>query len=308
MMPGTGSARRYGAASLCLGLIAVWGSENLFWTVPAAPLKPWEWLATWLAYSIAAAAALSAVLWSGLGGWRAAFSGGAILGWAVEGVVVATMYDAFPVQIVWTGLAWHALLTGLAVFWLPRVLAGESVLRQIGALALLGLFGAVWGLYWPSERDGMPGYGTAFAYLAGLGLTVVLAQAGLDRIGPLSAPRPAVLVIAPVLLAAGWVARVALAPSVVLLACPVMVAATVWIMGRLGRRGAPLSFGPRPALWRHALFLVAPVITAGLVVPAWGLFGAVAVNIPVAVLSGVLSFCLWFWLLAEALRAGRRPA
>lgn len=292
-------------ASLCLGLIAVWGSENLFWTVPATLPHPWEWLLTWLSYSIAAAAALSAVLYSGLGGWRAAFLGGAILGWGVEGVVVTTMYDAFPVQIVWTGLAWHALITGLAVFALMRAVAAGGIARQIAALVLLGLFGAAWGLYWPSERDRMPGLGAAFAYLAGLGLTVVMAQAVLDRIGTLPAPRPALLAIAPALLAAGWLARVVVAHSPVMLAGPVMAGVTVWIMRRLGRRDAVLSFAPPAAGWRHALFPIAPAITAALVVPAWGMFGAVSVNIPVAIASSLAALGLWLWLLVQALRAGR---
>ncbi len=301
----SGSALHYASASLCLGLIAVWGSENLFWTTPAALPRPWEWLATWATYSLAAATALSAALWSGLGGWRAAFLGGAILGWCVEGVIVTTMYDAFPVQIVWTGLAWHALITGLGVFWTTRAIAAGSVARQIAVLVMLGLFGAVWGLYWPSERAAMPGHGAAFAYLAGLGLTVVVAQAGLDRIGTLTPPRPAVLLIAPAILAAGWAIRFTFSPTPVLLACPVMITTTVWIMRRLGRRGAVLSFGqPAPPV-RHALFLVAPVVTASLVLPAWALFGAVAVNIPAAIISGLLGLGLWLWLLARALRVGR---
>ena len=69
-------------------MIALWGSENLFWTVPQEPLRLVEWGATWAAYSLVAAAALSVVLWAGIGGWRAAFLGGAILGFGIEGVIV----------------------------------------------------------------------------------------------------------------------------------------------------------------------------------------------------------------------------
>jgi hypothetical protein len=301
-----GPSLRYVAASLALGLIAVWGSENLFWTTPAAPVVWPEWLATWAAYSLSAATALSAVLWTGVGGWRAAFLGGAILGFCVEGVVVATMYDAFPVQIVWTPLAWHALLTGLAVLCAPRALARGGIAPQVAFLLLLGLSGAVWGLYWPSERETMPGYTAALGYLAGFGLTVVAAHLLLDRLGSLSPPRPAVLAVAPALLAAGWVARLAFGPSPVLLACPAMVAATVWIMWRLGRRGTALSLAPAAAPWRHALFLIAPVVVALLAVTGWRAFGAVAVNIPIALASGAAGLGLWLWLLAAALRRGKR--
>lgn len=302
-MVGSGSASRYGLASLCLGLIAVWGSENLFWTTPADLPTASEWLTTWAIYSLCAGTALSAVLWSGLGGWRAAFLGGAILGWCVEGIIVTTMYDAFPVQIVWTGLAWHALITGLGICGLMRCVAQGSVSRQIATVVLLGLFGAVWGLYWPSEGGAMPGYGPALVYLAGLGLTVVVAHAGLDRIGVLAAPRPAILAVAPALMATGWLLRFLLAPSPAMLACPAMIVATVWIMKRLRRQDAPLSFGRTAPLWRHALFLLAPVLTALLVVPAWDRFGAMPSNIPVALASGVAGLSVWLWLLVAALRA-----
>lgn len=294
---------RYAAASLCLGLIAVWGSENLFWTAPAAPWHPAEWLMTWLAYSLVSAAALSAVLWAGLGGWRGVFLGGAILGFGVEGVVVATMYDAFPAQIVWTPLAWHALITALGVLALHRLLVRASLALHVAGMVALGLFGAVWGLYWPTERASLPGYGVALAYLPGLALTVVAAQIGLDRIGTLTAPRPAVLAVAPALLGVMWLLRLAFGPAPVLLACPVMIGLTVWVMRRLGRTGEPLRFGAGVPAWRHGMFLLAPVLTAGLVVAGWRAFGAVAVNIPVALLSGATGLAIWIWLLWKALRA-----
>ncbi len=75
-----GNGLAYGVASLCLGWIAVWAGENLFWTTPAPDLRLPDLMFTLGAYSVAAGAALSAVLWSGLRGWRAAFLGGALLG------------------------------------------------------------------------------------------------------------------------------------------------------------------------------------------------------------------------------------
>ena len=110
-----GPVGRYWLAAGTLGAAATWGSENLFWSAPPAGWTPLELAVTWVVYSLCVAAALSAVLWSGVQGWRAVFLGGAVLGWLIEGVVVATMYAAFPFQVVWTPLAWHALITGLVV-------------------------------------------------------------------------------------------------------------------------------------------------------------------------------------------------
>ena len=291
---------RYGIAALSLGMIALWGSENLFWTVPQQPLKPHEWLMTWAAYSLAAGAALSGVLWAGLGGWRAAFLGGAVLGFCIEGVIVGTMYDAFPAQIIWTPLAWHALITGLLVLALPRVLARGAVSVQVAALFALGLFGAAWGLYWPSESALMPGYDTALLYLVGLALPVVAAHIALDNLGCLDRPPPVVLWAAPCVLFLLWLIRAVITGSVVVLTCPAMLLATVWIMRRHGQEGRALVFGPVLPVWRHALLLLLPLTVAVFAVTGWQLFGAVAVNVPAALATGAIGSALWIWLLWRA--------
>lgn len=297
---------RYTIAALCLGMIAVFGSENLFWTAPQEPIKPLEWAVTWFAYSLVAAAALSAVLWAGLSGWRAAFLGGALLGFGVEGVVVTTMYDAFPAQIVWTPLAWHALLTGLLLFALPRALARGPVAVQVAVLLGIGGLGAVWGLYWPSERPVMPGFEVTLPYLAGLALPVVVAHVLLDRLDNLTPPHPVVLGAAPAILLALWLVRVGLTGSAVMLVFPAVVLATVWAMRRLGQAGRPLPLGPAVPAWRHALFLLTPLTVALLVVPLWRSYGAVAVNVPAALGTGALGLGLWLWLLGTAIRPARQ--
>lgn len=296
---------RYGAAALALGMIALWGSENLFWTVPQEPLRLVEWGATWAAYSLVAAAALSAVLWAGIGGWRAAFLGGAILGFGIEGVIVGTMYDAFPAQVVWTPLAWHGVVTGLLVFAFPRHLARGPVAVQLIGLLALGLLGATWGLYWPNERPVMPGYEVALPYLFGLALPVVAAHVALDKLGPLERTSPLIPWAAPVALLILWLVRAVLSGSVVVLACPAMILTTAWILRRLGRSGEPVFFGSAAPLWRHGLFLLVPLTVATLVVPGWQAFGPVAVNVPVALVTGAVGLGLWLWLLWQAARAPR---
>ena len=82
---------RYILASLCLGAIAVWASETLFWSAPPPDFEPIGLVLTYLAYSFVCATVLSAVAWSGCGGWTGLFLGGALLGWLTEGVVTGTM-------------------------------------------------------------------------------------------------------------------------------------------------------------------------------------------------------------------------
>ncbi|MCU0912645.1 MAG: hypothetical protein MUE98_15340, partial [Rhodobacteraceae bacterium] len=224
----------YAAQSLCLGWIAVWASEILFWAMPSPDLGLLELGLTWAGYSVVSGAALSAVLWSGAAGWRAAFLGGALLGVGVEGALVATMYDAFPLQLVWTPLAWHALISGLAVLGGAFAFCRGGIARQAAWLLMLGLFGAGWGLYWPTEGKGPAGFGAVLAYQAGGGFGVGLALGVLTR---LPAARQAAwwLWIAPLAVAALWVLGTALSPDMVRLAGPAMALATVWAMRRLGQ-------------------------------------------------------------------------
>lgn len=290
----------YLVACLCLGWIAVWAGETLFWTTPAPDLRVRDLFFTWLVYALAAGAALSAVVWAGLAGWRAAFLGGAILGFGIEGAVVGTIYDAFPVQLVWTPLAWHALISGLCVLAGGLALARGSAAVQGLGLVGLGVFGACWGLYWPLEDKVLAGMPGVLIYLGLGGLGVGLALGVLSRLPVLRWGRWW-LWIAPMAVLAIWAVGTALAPSQLRLAWPVMIGATLWAMARLGSGGST-GFGP-PVAWGRALaFVLAPVVTAVLVVPGWARFGGVAVNGPIALATGAVGLALWLRLLWRAAR------
>lgn len=313
---------RYLCTALALGLIAVWASENLFWSAPPTGLSALDLGLTAVAYAFLAAAALSAVIHSGIGGWKALFLGGALLGWLAEGVIVATTYDSFPLQLVWTPLAWHALISALAVLGLCRAGVHWPVRLQVLALVVLGVAGAFWAQFWPNERAGLPGFAGELGYLAGLGIVVPLANLALDRIGALSPPPRWVLLIAPLSLLALWLAQTVATLNPLRLSVPLLIGVTVWMMHRLADRpadsdrqalagngaGTALDFGrPAPA-WRHWLFLIAPLITATLTALGWRWFPGLATNLPVALATGTLSLGLWLWMLAGALRNRPAPA
>lgn len=289
----------YAGAALSLGWVAVWASELMFWITPPPGNDAAGLVLAWGLYSLAAAAALSALVWSGLGGWRAAFLGGATLGICVEGAAVATMYDAFPVQLVWTPLAWHGLLSGLAVVGGGLALARGPVALQLAAGVALGVFGAVWGLYWPLEREAPAGLPLMLAYLGATGAGAVAALAALSRLPPLR--RGWWLWIAPAGFAVLWALGSLAAPAPERLAGPLMAALSVWAMRRLGRGGEGPRFGPALALGRCLLWLPAPVLMAVLAVAGWGTFGGQPSNIPVALASGAAGLGLWLWLLVRAL-------
>lgn len=269
------AVRSYIVASAALGAIATWSSENLFWSAPPDGWTPLEFAMTWMAYSVCAAAALSAVLATGVRGWPAVLLGGALLGWLVEGVVAGTMYEAFPFQLVWTPLAWHALVSGVLVLGIGR-LAGRWPLRRVlGAWVLVGLLGGLWAAYWPRERDVLPGGLTVAGYLIGVGLLVPLAQVVLDRLGRVpvpsrTLPSRAVLLVAPTLLLVAWLFRLAAAPRPVMLSLPCLLVLTIWIMRRLGVSGRPgIELGPPGTPGRHGVFLVAPAVATVVAALLW---------------------------------------
>jgi hypothetical protein len=297
---------RYVLAALALGLISVWGSENFFWSAPPADLTAPDWLATWIAYSLVCACALSAVTLTGIDGLSAAFLGAVLMGFLIEGVIVDTMYDAFPFQLVWTPLAWHGLITGVCVFALGRAAPHWPLARHLLALLALGLFGAVFATFWPSERGTMPPGDVVLFYLAGIGLVVPLAQIVLDRIGTLPRPPLWVALTVPGLALALWIGKSLAAPAPQRLAFPVLVGLTLWTMRRLGGTDA-VSFGPPGRVWRHLLFPIAPAVTALVAVPVWENIGALPGHIAVVLVTVPVSLLWWLWLLGRAVRRGSQP-
>jgi len=136
---------------------------------------------------------LSVVALSGISGIRAVFLGGVLMGYLIEGVVVDELYLAFPFQLIWTSMAWHALITSVCIFGLGRVAPFWPLWRHLLALVLLGMFGATFASFWPSERGTMPAGDLVLFYLAGVAFVVPAAHLLLDRIGQV--PRPPTLVL-----------------------------------------------------------------------------------------------------------------
>lgn len=290
----------YVLASLAIGLIAYFASEAFFWSFrPDGATIP-DIAMTVIAYSIAGACVLTAVAATGCGGVRAAFLGGAMLGFLVEGVVVGTMYEAFPFQIVWTPIAWHALVSGVTVFALHRAAVHWAVWRQVGAMLALGAFGGFFAAFWPMERAVLPGTADTVAYLMGSGAVAVAGFVMLDRVGQVPAPGRIIRWVAPGLALILFAVQTVFAPSPLRLTCPVVIGLTVWAMARHGTGGGRVSFGGAAPLWRHALFLTAPGMTAAI---AAGLVAGTAgmeANIPVALVTSGTGLGWWLWLLFRA--------
>lgn len=170
---------------LLTGLSMIYFSEWMFWS--GRPVQPNIWqdvIATWLLYSFVTFLFLAAVDYFRVRSIWAIFLAGALYGWLVEGVIVPTMYADFPLNLSWTGLAWHALITTVfGWFWLPGALRrGGSA--AFGAAAGFGLFAGVWSLGWRVEVD-LASPATMTLYFAAFALMLAGALGLRDRL-----PRP----------------------------------------------------------------------------------------------------------------------
>ena len=144
-------------AALSAGYILYYYSEAFFW----ARYKPDDTLPglvfTYLVYCLVAYVVLSVVTAYRVRSIWALFLTGALYGWLIEGVIVQTMYDFFPFQIAWTGLAWHALISVfIGWYYVVTVLLQNNYKKTMGISVFLGVFYGTWAVYWWNEGSITP--------------------------------------------------------------------------------------------------------------------------------------------------------
>jgi hypothetical protein len=283
------------------GAIMMYGSEMLFWSVPPDDSSATGLAVTWLAYSLCAYAFLALLVRYQVSSLHGLFLCGAIYGWLIEGVIVEEMYLSFPFQLAWTPLAWHALITAPLLFWLSRLSAAWPATRQVALLVAMGMGFGLWAMWWPAERQPMPGPAVSLLYLVGLAAFPVAAQWLIDRYGKsLLAISTTEFYVVFAIFAALWLMRFAAAPRWEMLTCPLLIAIALWALGRQppGPPLLPHWLEPPPQPLRHALFLAVPLIAAAIASTTWTLGFAPPTNIAVATVTVALSLGLF----ANALR------
>lgn len=260
------------ALALSAGYILFFFSEAMFWARWRAEDTVGDYAATWLTYSVLAFAFLTLVSRFRVRSAWALFLVGAVFGWLTEGAVVQTMYDDFPLNVSFTGLAWHASISVMVGWYLMRKVLIEQRWVAVGLLSgAMGLFWGVWAVCWWVEAGdvaSLPAFG-AFACLTSLGLIPAYhVHNALSRSRPAFAPTRwevagAALFFA-FLFVAGTLPAVGLAGSIL----PLLLAG-VWLTLHRNRRTET-----RPPLtdvlsgrtgWPQALALLSMPATATLV-------------------------------------------
>jgi len=220
-----------------------------FWARFREGDEPVEWAITIVAYSAAVGVVLFATQ-----RWSIARAGGLIIagamyGWIIEGAIATTLYSSPPFSVVWTGVAWHGLITvGVGWWLLPRAVNRGGWPAALTCAAV----GVAWGVWSAQWWGALPEIGEATAYFdpAGYAGFVVLVSA---------------------LGAAGYAAQRALAPASPPAAwagwaCVACVVAWFVVVVALQVNWAPVLLAPLVAL---ALLRMKMLSSVDSVAPRW---------------------------------------
>lgn len=138
--------------ALLTGVIFVYYSELVFWARPFEGSLPPDIVPTTLLYGFAAYVFLTVVTGFKIRRLEALLLAGAVFGWLIEGVIAQTMYEDFPFNLSFTGLAWHALITVMVGWYLVQRLLREGNLLRLACLgAFIGLVYGLWATWWWTE-------------------------------------------------------------------------------------------------------------------------------------------------------------
>jgi hypothetical protein len=142
---------------LALGAVSWAWSEVGFWATFRAEDSVIGWIITWLAYSLVVGVVLRVARRFPVQGLAGLVMLGALYGWLVEGVVASTVYEQLPFSLVWTGVAWHGLLTVVVGWWLLPTVLRAGGRRAWLACALVGIAWGAWSVGWwgaaPDQRE-----------------------------------------------------------------------------------------------------------------------------------------------------------
>jgi hypothetical protein len=176
------------ALVLALGAVSWAWSEVGFWSTFRAEDSAVGWIITWLAYSLVVGVVLRVARRFPVRGLSGLVILGALYGWLVEGVVAATVYEQLPFSLIWTGVAWHGMLTVVVGWWLlPKVLR-RGGLRAWAVCASIGLAWGAWSVGWwgaaPDQREEpvVPGLASYAAFVAIVSAAAILGYLLVDRV------------------------------------------------------------------------------------------------------------------------------
>ncbi|MEE9428371.1 MAG: hypothetical protein V3V25_09525 [Paracoccaceae bacterium] len=137
-----------------IGAILAVCSELWFYQVNSDTLSVW----LFFVYGVFGYIFLWAIRHFQVRGFAGFFVGAALFGFLIEGIVVNVLYEALPFSILWTSLAWHALLSvSVGYYFYRRVMGAGTLWQAILLNGSIGLFLGLWNGYIWNVVDGPDG-------------------------------------------------------------------------------------------------------------------------------------------------------
>lgn len=156
--------------ALALGYILFFFSELVFWSFWKEGDSVIEYGASWLVYSTITYMLLLLIPQFHVRSIPALMLLGAAFGWLAEGLLAMTLFGVaelpLPYTLVWTSLAWHAILSLLFGWIFIMQSLAKSIRSTIGACALFGLFWGTWAIIWANETPPLITSGFSFFIFA----------------------------------------------------------------------------------------------------------------------------------------------
>lgn len=288
------------ALTLAVGYVLFFYSEMMFWARWRSEDTPSGLMITWLIYSVLAFFVLLLASRFKAGDIYSVFLVGAIFGWLVEGVVVQTVYTDFPFGIVWTPLAWHALISVLIGIYLAGKALSEWETRDsLLFFVLLGAFWGFWASYWKLEGGYAVGLRdfALYAFFSTIPLLpsyAVIHKLALEEFKP---TRAEIGSFTAVLLFFAFFTFLAVPFSALLL--PPLIGITLYVLRRLKRKSFFSDYGG-VEISRYPMLLLMPV--SALLVYALTRKVWFEVNVPTALVTSGLGIALFLKAIYKALK------
>jgi hypothetical protein len=233
---------------LAVGAVTWCISEPVFWArLTGEGNDPGDAAFTGMLYCAVTYIALVALRHFRVADLAGLFLIGGIVGWLIEGAVVSEVYTNLPVSLVWTSLAWHALLTVCGGWWLLPAVLRRGGWRPWLLCGLLGIAWALWSLDPALDDDVATLAGPSFVVLA-CGVTAALSVGyGLADRYPVAshALTPGVPFVAVAIGLGAWATAATFVPAPY--APPILVAllgVAVWALRRMRDPGRPTDDAP----------------------------------------------------------------
>ncbi len=120
-----------------------------------------------LFYAIFAYVLLGSLHWFSVKSITDLFLVGALVGWAIEGIIIPVVYEAVPISFIFPSVSWHGLINVLLGWYIiRRVMRLNRMHYSIAMFTIIGLIWGAWATWFWTDPELQPLTPNDFAFFA----------------------------------------------------------------------------------------------------------------------------------------------